>query len=98
MALGDLPDSFDLKELHKGYFPHLLVFNCKENQGAMLSQLPDKQYYQPNGMTPDKRQCFLKWYEEHKNDPFHFQEELLGSVDLMWTYYDSLAYSLDRCS
>ena len=87
MALGDLPDSFDLKELHKGYFPRLLVFNCKENQSAMLSQLPDKQYYQPNGMKPDKWQCFLKWYEEHKNDPFHFQEELLrycrSDVDIL---------------
>jgi hypothetical protein len=38
-------------------------------------------------MKPDKRQCFLQWYEEHKNDPFHFQEELLryrrSDVDIL---------------
>ncbi|XP_045201509.2 uncharacterized protein LOC123555044 [Mercenaria mercenaria] len=75
MALSKLPAMFGFDELKKGYFPHL--FNKKENQRVVLDGLPDLSFYNPNGMKPDDRQTFLKWYSRHKNDTFDFQEQLL---------------------
>ncbi|XP_053406937.1 uncharacterized protein LOC128559427 [Mercenaria mercenaria] len=68
MALSKLPAMFGFDELKKGYFPHL--FNKKENQQVVLDGLPDLSFYNPDGMKPDDRQTFLKWYSEHKNDTF----------------------------
>jgi len=76
MPLASLPKSFGLTELKKGYFPHL--FNCRENQEIVLQHLPDKKFYCPDTMKIENRNIFLKWYEEHKDDVFDFQEELLN--------------------
>ncbi|CAC5393602.1 unnamed protein product [Mytilus coruscus] len=46
-ALSKLPKMFGLGELQKGYFPHL--FNRQENQAAVLENLPDIKYYNPDG-------------------------------------------------
>ncbi|XP_053406566.1 uncharacterized protein LOC123556078 [Mercenaria mercenaria] len=75
MALSKLPAMFGFDELKKGYFPHL--FNKKENQRVVLDGLPDLSFYNPDGMKPDDRQTFLKWYSRHKNDTSDFQEQLL---------------------
>lgn len=75
MPLADMPKAFGETELAKGYFPHL--FNKNENQSAVLSHLPAIKYYNPNGMKPKDRQCFLLWYTQHQYEPFHFQNELL---------------------
>ncbi|XP_061178357.1 uncharacterized protein LOC133186998 [Saccostrea echinata] len=74
MALSKIPKAFNLSELAKGYFPHL--FNKRENQHIILDRLPDMNYYNPEGMMPDDRQNFMLWYDEHKNDSFHFEEEI----------------------
>lgn len=85
MPLADMPKAFGETELAKGYFPHL--FNRQENQSAILSHLPDVNYYNPDGMKPKARQVFLSWYSEHKDDPFDFQKELLryckSDVDIL---------------
>ena len=85
MALAKLPDMFGLKELKKGYFPHL--FNKKANQNAILSGLPNISYYNPDAMKPKERKAFLHWYEEHKGTYFDFQSELLeycrSDVDIL---------------
>lgn len=85
MALDKMPKTFGFTEMAKGYFPHL--FNTTENQTVVLEHLPDVQYYHPDGMKPDKRKSFLKWYKEHKNDKFDFQKELLkycrSDVDIL---------------
>ena len=64
MALKNLPKSFDLHELKKGYFPHL--FNTIENQNY-IGKMADKQYFDPDGMSKSDRKDFLKWYEANKN-------------------------------
>jgi len=76
MPLEKFPKSFGLEELRKGYFPHL--FNTKGNQSVTLPHLPDIAYYNPDGMKVDKKDLFLKWYEEHRRDVFEFQKELLS--------------------
>lgn len=41
-------------------------------------------------MKPDKRQIFMTWYTDHKNDKFDFQKELLkycqSDVDILRKY------------
>lgn len=74
MALSKIPKAFNLSELAKGYFPHL--FNNRENQQTILDCLPDMKYYNPGDMMPEDREKFISWYDEHKNDTFHFQKEI----------------------
>lgn len=74
MALSKIPKAFNLSELAKGYFPHL--FNNRENQQTILDCLPYIKYYNPGGMMPEDREKFISWYDEHKNDTFHFQKEI----------------------
>lgn len=75
MRLADLPGAFDLKEMTKGYFPHL--YNRKENENMILTHLPEMKYYNPDGMKPKDRDVFLKWYNDNYNNAFDFQEEIL---------------------
>ena len=76
MALANFPKTFGLKELKKGFFPHF--FNTVENQNYK-GPIPDVHYYDPDGMSPSKREEFLKWHESKvkANYMFDFQQELL---------------------
>ena len=38
-----------------------------------MNYLPDIKYYSPNFMEAGQREAFLKWYDEHSDDPFDFQ-------------------------
>jgi hypothetical protein len=75
MALAEMPKAFGETEIAKGYFPHL--YNKDENQKAVLDHLPDIKYYNPDGMKPEYRSKFLTWYEQHCNDHFNFESELV---------------------
>lgn len=75
MALAEMPNAFGETEIVKGYFPHL--YNTDENQKVVLQHLPDMKYYNPNGMKPEYRAKFLVWYEQHRNDHFDFEVELV---------------------
>jgi len=80
MPLSALPKSFGLNELKKGFFPHL--FNTINNQNY-VGPLPPIEYYDPDNMKgtddgkDDARKMFLNWYEDHKNDFFDFQKEIV---------------------
>ena len=74
MPLAQLPKSFGLVELKKGFFPHL--YNIAEYQNNVLLNLPDVKHYDPDSMGKERRQEFFKWYEEHKDDVFGFQKEM----------------------
>ena len=77
MALSNFPKTFGICELKKGFFPHL--FNTKENQN-FVGYMPDNSYYDPDGMSPARKEEFLTWYDEKvsKRYIFNFQEELLS--------------------
>lgn len=85
MALSKLPKMFGLSELATAYFPHL--YNRKDNQQVILSQLPDVEYYIPNAMKPEDRKVFLSWYAENKDNPFNIRYELVryccSDVDIL---------------
>ena len=73
MALSKLPKAFGLKELKKGFFPHL--FNIPANQmyrGAM----PDKSFYDPDGMNEGMKAEFDEWYDSQT--VFDFQKDLVS--------------------
>ena len=85
MALSKLPSAFGLKELAKGYFPHL--FNTWANQNIVQPHLPEMRYYNPDSMKPSDREKFVQWYQNHRNDTFDFQKEIVkycrSDVDIL---------------
>ncbi|XP_018574075.1 uncharacterized protein LOC108913090 [Anoplophora glabripennis] len=78
MALSKLPKAFGLGDnFKKGYFPHL--FNTAANQNY-VGPLPAAEYYDPDNMKPEDRSKFLEWHEEHKNDEFNMQRDLVEYI------------------
>lgn len=82
MSLAKLPKAFGLKELAKGFFPHL--FNKPANQNY-VGGMPDMKYYDPDGMKSEKRSEFVDWYKTQTH--FDFQQELekycMSDVDIL---------------
>ncbi|CAH3168038.1 unnamed protein product [Porites lobata] len=77
MPLASFPATFNLKELKKGFFPHL--FNTPENQ-QYVGRIPDLEFYDPDGMMPAKKEELLHWHDEQvrRNVTFIFKEELIA--------------------
>lgn len=74
MPLSAFPKSFGLTEQKKGFFPHF--FNTRANQ-VYIGPLPNKEYYDPSGMSEKRAKAFHQWYESHDPDyVFNLQEEL----------------------
>ena len=84
-ALAKLPKMFDMTELSKGYFPHLL--NKAENVDLVLDCLPDMSYYNADGMYPEDREKFTDWYYKNKQTKFIMKDELIkyctSDVDIL---------------
>ena len=76
MPLSTFLKTLGLTELAKGYFPHF--FNTEANQ-HYVGPLPDPKYYDPDGMKPDAREVFYKWYgtQREKQVGFNMEGELL---------------------
>ena len=89
MPLDKLPKSFGLKEMKKGYFPHL--YNTQEMNNLegskFLPHLPPIKFYDVDNMNMEKREQFLIWYENNKHKCFDFYQELLeycrSNVDIL---------------
>ena len=76
MPLSAFPKAFGLVEHKKGFFPHF--FNTPDHQ-TYVGPLPDKEYYDPKGMSVERTAEFERWYADHDPDyVFHFQNELLA--------------------
>ena len=86
MPVSKFPKTLGLTKLTKGYFPHF--FNTEANQHYM-GPLPDAKYYDPDGMKPEAREAFYKWYNTQceKQVIFNMEEELLkycrSDVDIL---------------
>ena len=74
--LSAFPSTFGIKELKKGYFPH--AFNTPQNQGYVGS-IPDKSFYDPDGMKPQDKEKFETWYKAQveRGEKYDFKKELL---------------------
>ena len=87
MALSKLPKSFGVKELCKGYFPHLK--NTKDDENYK-GKLPKMEYFDPEGMSESAKLEFEKWYvaeKEQVGEEWNLREELLkyciNDVDIL---------------
>lgn len=74
MSLEKFPSTFGLKEIKKGFFPHL--FNTIENQNYAGS-IPDAKFFAPDFFSENKRKEFYSWYNKERNYFYVFQHELL---------------------
>nr|CAD2195420.1 unnamed protein product [Meloidogyne enterolobii] len=72
MPLASLVPAFGLQVEDKPFFPHLA--NNPKNYRKEI--FPTKEEYLCNGMMPEKRVQFDKWYEQHKNESFNLNESL----------------------
>lgn len=75
MALANFPKTFGLNEPKKGFFPHF--FNTQQNQ-IYEGYMPDKSYYDPHGMSTQRKEEFNQWYDKvSERYIFNFQHEML---------------------
>uniref|UniRef100_A0A1I8B515 DNA-directed DNA polymerase n=1 Tax=Meloidogyne hapla TaxID=6305 RepID=A0A1I8B515_MELHA len=72
MSLASLVPAFELNVEDKPYFPHRS--NRPDNYGKEI--FPEPSDYFADGMMPEKRRAFDKWYEENNTKPFNLEESL----------------------
>ena len=83
------PKSLGLKEMKKGYFPHL--YNTQEMNNLegfkFLPHLPPIKFYNVNNVNIEKREQFLIWNENNTQECLDFYKELLkycrSDVDIL---------------
>ncbi|KAL9984521.1 hypothetical protein ACROYT_G006824 [Oculina patagonica] len=77
MPLSSFPKSFRLTEQKKGFFPHF--FNTVNNQNY-VGRIPARDYYDPQGMSKERKEEFDRWYAERlaEDYEFDFQKELVS--------------------
>ncbi len=77
MPLSSFPKSFGLREQKKGFFPHF--FNTVNNQNY-VGRIPAQDYYDPQGMSKERKEEFDQWYAERlaEDYEFDFQKELVA--------------------
>ncbi|KAI8904981.1 DNA polymerase type B, organellar and viral-domain-containing protein [Gorgonomyces haynaldii] len=77
-ALDSLPKMLGFSgNWKKGFFPHKL--NTPKNQDY-VGLMPDRSFFEPDEMKPDRKAEFDKWYEEESetNAIWDFQESLVA--------------------
>ena len=70
--LDSLIKAFDLKIQPKMFFPHM--YNLEKNYNTILPHLPPKDDYLYRSKKPNEMKAFEKWYEQHYNDEYNFNE------------------------
>ena len=70
--LSAFPATFGIQEVKKGYFPH--AFNTPDHQDYVGS-IPDKQYYDPDGMKSKDKEAFEEWHVVQTGE-FNLKKEL----------------------
>jgi hypothetical protein len=85
MKLESLPAALGLDVESKGWFPYL--YNRNENLHTRLDNLPDKRFYNPESMKPEKALDFHHFYYTNaivKKTPFCLKEALIeyGTSDV----------------
>ena len=79
MPLSSFPKAFGLIEQKESFFPHF--FNTPDRQDC-VGPLPDKTYYDPQGMSVACVQEFERWCAQHDPDHiFDFQAKLLANCE-----------------
>ena len=76
MPLAAFPRTFNLTEMKKGFFPHL--FNLPHHQNY-VGRIPDIEFYDPDGMMPEKKEELLQWHADQvlRNVSFNLKQEMI---------------------
>ena len=78
MPLSQLPKSFGLSEMKKGFFPHL--YNTQDvlddPTRLNLESHPPSEFYDPDNMGEGRRKEFMEWYSLNGHKQFDFFREL----------------------
>lgn len=77
MPLASFASTFNLKELKKGFFPHLFNIPAHQNYEG---RIPDIEFFDADGMMAEKKEKLLQWHAEQvrRNVTFNFKEELIA--------------------
>ena len=75
MPLEKLPATFNLRELHKGYFPYTYIRPEYYSYGGLY---PPADTYKPDLMSEKKRKAFLTWHADkvETGAVFDYQKQL----------------------
>ena len=75
MPLASFPETFNLKELEKGFFPH--EFNLPHHQ-SYVGQIPALEFFDPEGMSEKKKKELEEWHADQVRDnvKYDFQQEM----------------------
>ena len=86
MRLADMPKTFGIKEIKKGYFPHW--FNTKKNWDY-IGPMPPVEVFKPERMSVKGNKEFMEWYEEKIKDEYiwnqkrEMKEYCISDVDIL---------------
>ena len=73
MPLEKLSATFNLKELHKGFFPYEMISKANEN---FIGPFPAVDKYKPDRMSAKRRKAFYKRYAKQQGKVFNYKKEL----------------------
>ena len=78
-ALSEVASTFNLTESKKEFFPH---FVSTEAHQEFVGPCPEARYYDTDGMKPDMRKNFDKWYQTVQHREFNLYEEMVAYCQL----------------
>ena len=75
MPLASFAETFNLRELKKGFFPH--EFNLPHHQ-SYVGQIPALEFFDPEGMSEKKKTELQEWHADQvrRNVKYDFQQEM----------------------
>ena len=75
MELAKFAETFNIKEVKKGFFPH--EFNLPHHQ-SYVGQIPALEFFDPEGMSEKKKKELHEWHAKqvHLNVKYDFQKEM----------------------
>ena len=73
MPLEKLSATFNLRELHKGFFPYGMI---SEVSAGYRGPFPAPEEYHPDRMNDKRRKAFYEWYEQQRSKEFDYDKEL----------------------
>ena len=73
MPLEKLSSTFNLKELHKGFFPYGWI---SELSAGYCGPFPPPEDYNPDRMSEKRRKEFYQWYEQQHGKEFNYDKEM----------------------
>ena len=73
MPLEKLSATFNLRELHKGYFSYSWI---SEKNANYVGEFPPAKDYNPDRMSDKRRKEFFTWYQQQQGKEFNYRKEL----------------------